>query len=354
MNVTITLVNPGADTGPFNIYTNDDNYIVPVATNVAKSALVTGYNVWVPPLAVTVKVESTGTCTSAIFLPVAQPTTTTTSTSSTTTTTTTEPPETTTTTTTYFGPPTTSTTTTILRYAVRISQVTDNLTCATGTAESDWWSLTSIPTGYYKINGQTTPRYYIETLGSGSYDINKQITSTELATCTPTAFYYYLAEEYYCDTCSIVDPQNPTKLVKAVVSTLVPGKFYTSFDVSNYVYKITDTGQTAGAAYQINTQDYGSCAAMGCGTITTTVPLPILNQVSAAYGTTESNACAAEPGIFFSYGTSFTDSQRFYSDINGINVAADGFYSAPVPPIGAQKVREQYLGDLGSIAPCPA
>lgn len=351
MNVTITLVNPGADTGPFDIYTNDDNYIAAVATNIAKSALVTGYNVWVPPLAVTVKVQSTGTCTSAVFLPIVQPTTTTTTSTSTTTTTTTEPPATTTTTTTYNGPPTTTSTTTILRYTVRIAAVTNNTTCATGTAESDWWSFTSIATGYYTINGGTT-KYYVETLGSGSYDPLKQIVSTSATTCTPASYYYYLAEEYYCDTCVLV---NTNVLVKAVVGTLVPGKFYTSFDASNYVYKITDTGQSPGGAYQINTTDYGSCAAMpGCGTATTTLPLPILNAISAGYGTTDAAACAAQPGTFYSYGTSFTDSQRFYSDINGINVAADGFYSAPVPPIGAQKVREQYLGDLGSIAPCPA
>jgi hypothetical protein len=347
MNVTITLVNPGADTGPFNIYTNDDNYVVPVATNVAKSALVAGYNVWVPPLAITIKVESTGNCTSAIFLPVVQPTTTSTST---TTSTTTQAPQTTTTTTTYNGPSTTSTTTTILRYNIRIQPVLDNLTCELGAPDATWWSFTSIGTGYYTINGGTT-KYYIETLGSGTYDINNQIVTKVATTCTVAQYYYYLADEYYCDTCV---PVNTGVLVKASVSTLAPNRFYASFDVSNYVYKITDTGQAPGAAYQINTTDYGSCAAMpGCGTVTTTTPLPTLNAISAGYGTTDTDACSAQPGVFYSYDTTFTGSQRFYSDINGINVAADGFYSAPVPPIGAQKVREQYLGDLGSIAPCP-
>jgi Predicted solute binding protein len=110
MNVTITLVNPGVDTGPFNIYTNADNYVTAVATNIAKSALVAGYNATVPAIASTVKVESTGTCTSSIFLTIIQPTTTTTtSTSSTTTTSTTVAPTTTTTTT---AVPTTTTTTT--------------------------------------------------------------------------------------------------------------------------------------------------------------------------------------------------------------------------------------------------
>lgn len=122
MNVTITLTSPGANTGPFNIYTNADNYAVAVATNVAKSALVAGYNVTVPSIASTVKVESTGTCTSSIYINVIQPTTTTTtstststttstSTSTTSTTTTAAPATTTTTTTGAPGPTTTSTTT---------------------------------------------------------------------------------------------------------------------------------------------------------------------------------------------------------------------------------------------------
>jgi len=111
MNVTITLVNPGVDTGPFNIYTNADNYVTAVATNIAKSALVAGYNATVPAIASTVKVESTGTCTSSIYLTIIQPTTTTTtSTSSTTTTSTTVAPTTTTTTTAVL---TTTTTTTV-------------------------------------------------------------------------------------------------------------------------------------------------------------------------------------------------------------------------------------------------
>jgi len=114
MNVIITLINPGTDTGPFNIYTNMDNYVVPIATSVPKATLVsTGYTAVVDGNTATIKVESTGTCTSAIFLPVIQPTTT--STTSTTSTTTTVPPipGTTTTTTTIVGPTTTTTTTAV-------------------------------------------------------------------------------------------------------------------------------------------------------------------------------------------------------------------------------------------------
>ena len=112
MNVLITLTSPGADTGPFNIYTNVDNYVTAVATNVAKANLVSGYNVTVPANAVTVKVESTGTCTSSIYLTIIQPTTTTTTSSSTSTTSTTSTSTSTTTSTTTLGPGTTTTTTT--------------------------------------------------------------------------------------------------------------------------------------------------------------------------------------------------------------------------------------------------
>ena len=119
MNVLITLTNPGVDTGPFNIYTNVDNYVTAVGTNIARATLVSGYNATVPATATTVKVESTGTCTSSIYLSIIQPTTstttstststTTTSSSTTTSTTTTATPTTTTTTT--AGPTTTTTTT---------------------------------------------------------------------------------------------------------------------------------------------------------------------------------------------------------------------------------------------------
>jgi hypothetical protein len=114
MNVIITLTNPGTDTGPFNIYTNVDNYAVPIATSVPRATLVgAGYIAIVDGNAATIKVQSTGTCTSSIFLPIIQPTTTTTTSTAapTTTTTTTSGPAPTTTTSTTATPTTTTTTT---------------------------------------------------------------------------------------------------------------------------------------------------------------------------------------------------------------------------------------------------
>lgn len=113
MNVTITLTNPGTDTGPFNIYTNMDNYVVPIATSIPRSTLVgAGYTAVVDGNTATIKVESTGTCTSSIFLPVIRPTTTSTSSTTSSTTTTPPAPGSTTTTTTTGTPGSTTTTTT--------------------------------------------------------------------------------------------------------------------------------------------------------------------------------------------------------------------------------------------------
>lgn len=87
--VLVTLTVAGADTGPFNIYTDADGYTVPVATNVPKASLLAGYSVTVPDLATIIQVKSTGVCTNSYFMPVVTTTTTSTSTSSTSTSTTT-------------------------------------------------------------------------------------------------------------------------------------------------------------------------------------------------------------------------------------------------------------------------
>lgn len=108
MNVLITLTTAGADTGPFNLYSNTDSYVTAFATGIAKSVLVAGYTSTVVPTGTsTIRVKSTGTCTNYVDLYVA-------GSGITTTTTTTAPvgPTTTTTTTPYVGPSTTTTTST--------------------------------------------------------------------------------------------------------------------------------------------------------------------------------------------------------------------------------------------------
>jgi hypothetical protein len=106
MVVLVTLTSPGADTGPFNLFSSVD-LVTPLVSGVAKSALVSGYTLSsVPDAATYIKVASTGTCTNSINLNVITPTTTTTST--------TAGGPTTTTTSTSSGPTTTTTSTTRL------------------------------------------------------------------------------------------------------------------------------------------------------------------------------------------------------------------------------------------------
>lgn len=101
--VLITLTLAGADTGPFDLYSDADGYVAPFETGVAKASLVSGYtSVLVPDLATIIRVQSTSVlCENYVDLPISGLTTTTTTTAepTTTTTTTTEEPTTTTTTT---------------------------------------------------------------------------------------------------------------------------------------------------------------------------------------------------------------------------------------------------------------
>ena len=97
MTVLITLTIAGSDTGPFDLYSDVDGFVVPFETNVPKASLVAGYtSSLVPNGTVVIRVKSDSVCTNYIDLIVGATTTTTTSTSTSTSTSTT-----TTTTTTY-------------------------------------------------------------------------------------------------------------------------------------------------------------------------------------------------------------------------------------------------------------
>lgn len=98
MTVLITLTIAGSDTGPFNLYSDVDGYLVPFETLVPKASLVSGYlSTLVPNGTSVIRVQSQSVCTNYVDLSVVTTTTTTTSstttttTSSTTTTTTTAP-----------------------------------------------------------------------------------------------------------------------------------------------------------------------------------------------------------------------------------------------------------------------
>lgn len=97
MTALITLTTAGADTGPYNLYSDVDGYLTPFETGITRSALLAGYTSTVVPLStVTVRVVSNNLiCNNHVDLTVVYPTTTTTSTtaSPTTTTTTTLPAE---------------------------------------------------------------------------------------------------------------------------------------------------------------------------------------------------------------------------------------------------------------------
>jgi hypothetical protein len=98
MTVLIALTTAGSSTGPFNLYSNTDNYAAPFETNVPKASLVAGYlSVVVPAGTTIIQVRSLGTCTNSINITIDLLTTSTSSTSTTSTTTTTVPTTTTTT-----------------------------------------------------------------------------------------------------------------------------------------------------------------------------------------------------------------------------------------------------------------
>jgi hypothetical protein len=88
-SVLITLTAAGADTGPFNLYSNTDGYVTAFETNVSKILLVGGYtSTLVPNGTTTIRVKSNnpGLCVNYVDLAVSGiTTTTTTSTTSTTT-----------------------------------------------------------------------------------------------------------------------------------------------------------------------------------------------------------------------------------------------------------------------------
>jgi hypothetical protein len=81
MTVLITLTTAGADTGPFNLYSDLDGYVSAFETGVAKIDLVAGYTSYAVPDGTTiVRVSSDGTCLNYVDISVNTTTTTTTTT----------------------------------------------------------------------------------------------------------------------------------------------------------------------------------------------------------------------------------------------------------------------------------
>ena len=81
MTVFITLTVAGADSGPFNLYSDIDGYTVAFESGVDQEALLAGYSSsLVPDYTTIIKVLSTGLCTNYIDIVLDEVTTTTTST----------------------------------------------------------------------------------------------------------------------------------------------------------------------------------------------------------------------------------------------------------------------------------
>lgn len=79
MIATITLTLAGADTGPFNLYSDIDGYVTAFETGVPKASLLAGYTTaLVPDGTSIIKVLSTGLCTNSIYIPLVYTTTSTT------------------------------------------------------------------------------------------------------------------------------------------------------------------------------------------------------------------------------------------------------------------------------------
>ena len=84
MTVLITLTTAGADSGPFNLYSNIDGYASAFEIGVSKSALLAGYpSALVPDYTTIIRIVSTGDCTNYIDIPLSEYTTTTTTTTAT-------------------------------------------------------------------------------------------------------------------------------------------------------------------------------------------------------------------------------------------------------------------------------
>ena len=80
MTVFITLSTAGADSGPFNLYSNIDGYVTAFESGVPKASLLAGYSSSVvPDFTTSIRVLSTGTCTNYVDIAVEEITTTTTS-----------------------------------------------------------------------------------------------------------------------------------------------------------------------------------------------------------------------------------------------------------------------------------
>lgn len=79
MTVLITLTVAGADSGPFNLYSNLDGFTAAFETGVSKASLLAGYSsALVPDYTTIIRVKSDGVCVNYVDILLESTTTTTT------------------------------------------------------------------------------------------------------------------------------------------------------------------------------------------------------------------------------------------------------------------------------------
>jgi hypothetical protein len=78
MYIFITITSAGANTGPFNLYSDVDGFTSAFETGVAKAVLLAGYSTTAPNGTTTVRIMSDGDCTNYIDVVIGATTTTTT------------------------------------------------------------------------------------------------------------------------------------------------------------------------------------------------------------------------------------------------------------------------------------
>jgi hypothetical protein len=78
MTVLLTLTTAGADSGPFNLYSNLDGYVTAFESGVSQAALLAGYSSsLVPDFTTTVRILSSGVCNNYVDITLTSGTTTT-------------------------------------------------------------------------------------------------------------------------------------------------------------------------------------------------------------------------------------------------------------------------------------
>lgn len=282
MNVLITLTSAGTDTGPFNLYSNVDNYTTAFETNISKGILVAGYtSTIVPPGTSAIRVKSMGICTNYVDITLVVPSTTTTTTTraSTTTTTTTAVPSpsttTSTTTTVYVGPSTTtstSTSTTTTTAYVGPSTTTTTSTSSTSTSTTSTSTSTTTTTAY----------------------VGPSTTTTTSTTTTGTPLQWYQITR--CDTLAI-----------EYSASYTPGTFALNDRVTDFglnVYTVTATYSTnpGGSGLFLSPTGFTGCPG-DITTTTTTTGAPIVGSTTTTTTSTTTTAAPVPAQILVSVST---------------------------------------------------